>query len=306
MDLRSLSFGVEVERIGLRRGAVANAIQVVVGGSVRYARTPAAYDPWHITDADNRLWQVVSDSSLTGATPDRRAEVISPVLAYPDLSSLQEVVRAVRRAGARVDDHCGVHVHIGAGDLDGRQLGNLARMVYKQEELIQQALGIHGDRLRRYARPIDPDFIARLEREHPRTREELGRIWYQGAPQQSYRYHSSRYHGVNLHSVWYRGTVEFRWAQGTLHAGKIRAYVQFALALVGRAATQRAVSSRRRTYDETSARYDFRVFLLRLGMIGEEFSTARRHLLALLPGDSAFKHGRPKGKPRPPKEEDNS
>jgi hypothetical protein len=44
------------------------------------------------------------------------------------------------------------------------------------------------------------------------------------------------------------------------------------------------------------------VFLLRLGLIGDEFKTARKHLLAPLPGDSAFKRGRPA--PVPPKKDD--
>lgn len=59
-----------------------------------------------------------------------------------------------------------------------------------------------------------------------------------------------------------------------------------------------AGSSRKRSLDPQSARYDFRVFLLQLGLIGDEFKTARKHLLAALPGDSAFKRGRPKPKPK--------
>jgi hypothetical protein len=69
--------------------------------------------------------------------------------------------------------------------------------------------------------------------------------------------------------------------------------VQLVLAVAARALTGRAASSRRRSLDAQSARYDSRVFLLRLGMIGDEFKTARKHLLAPLPGDSAFKRGRP-------------
>ena len=48
----------------------------------------------------------------------------------------------------------------------------------------------------------------------------------------------------------------------------------------------RAASSRKRRFAPTSGRHDFRVFLLHLGIIGDEFKTARRHLLAALPGDS--------------------
>jgi len=57
-----------------------------------------------------------------------------------------------------------------------------------------------------------------------------------------------------------------------------------------------SLSSRKQSFDPRSARYDFRVFLLHLWLIGDEFKTARKHLLAALPGDSAFKRGRPKPK----------
>jgi len=36
------------------------------------------------------------------------------------------------------------------------------------------------------------------------------------------------------------------------------------------------------------------LFLLHLGLIGDEFKTARKHLLNAMPGDAAWKNGRPK------------
>jgi hypothetical protein len=95
-----------------------------------------------------------------------------------DLEQLQEVVRAIRRAGGKINKQCGIHIHIDAEPFDGRKLGNLVKVVYKQE------------------------------------------------PQ--------------------------------------------------------------------SAKYNFRVFLLHLGLIGDEFKTARLHLMKNMPGDAAFKKGRPK------------
>ncbi len=91
-----------------------------------------------------------------------------------------------------------------------------------------------------------------------------------------------------------RSTVEFRFFESTLHAGKVKAAVQFCLALCARALTSHGASARQRTYDPVSAKYDLRVFLISaLKMNGDEFKTARKHLLARMPGDSAFKHGRP-------------
>ena len=53
---------------------------------------------------------------------------------------------------------------------------------------------------------------------------------------------------------------------------------------------QRGARSELRSYDEGSSRFDFRVFLLHLGMIGPEYATARHHLLANLRGSAAWRH----------------
>ena len=77
----------------------------------------------------------------------------------------------------------------------------------------------------------------------------------------------------------------------TTHAGKIKAYIQLCLAISHQALTQSCASARKTT--TTNPKYTFRTWLLRLGLIGNEFETARLHLLANLDGDTAFRHGRP-------------
>ena len=294
MDMRQQKFGIEIETVQRTREQVAQAIHSVVGGEVRHVGYPAALDPWEITDPRGRVWNVVADASLTSAPPNLRAEIVSPILRYEDMNELQEVVRAVRRAGAKVDAKCGLHCHVDAAPFDGRTLGNLAKIVYKQEALILYALGVSPDRLARYTRPVSEDLIRRIEQQKPRTKDEFNRIWYgyhNGAPQ---HYDSTRYHGVNLHNVWFRGTVEYRWFEATLHAGKVKAFAQLCLAVTAKALSTRSACSHKRTFDPQSAKYDMRVFLISsLKMIGEEFKTARQHLLERMPGDAAFKRGRP-------------
>ena len=51
-------------------------------------------------------------------------------------------------------------------------------------------------------------------------------------------------------------------------------------------------SSARKT-ETTNEKYTFRTWLLRMGMIGDEFDTARKFLLENLNGDIAFRNGRP-------------
>lgn len=288
MDMRAIRFGIEIETIKRTREQTAAAIHSVVGGTIRHVGYPASYDPWEVEDMRGRKWKVVADASLSSVPKHLQAEIVSPVLTYDDIPQLQEVIRAARRAGCKVDSRCGIHIHVDGAVFDTKKLLNLAKTFYKQEELILHALGIHADR-QRYCRRLSDDFIRRIEQRRPRTLRDLNRAWYGRENTAPQHYDSSRYATLNLHNLWYRNTVEMRAANSTLHAGKVKAYIQFVLALAANAITARAASSRKREFNPESAKYDLRVLLLRLGMIGDEFKTARMHLMANMPGDAAFK-----------------
>lgn len=100
-------------------------------------------------------------------------------------------------------------------------------------------------------------------------------------------YDNSRYHALNLHSVFSKGTIEFRLFNSTLHAGEVKSYIQLCLAISHQALVQRG-ASRAKTHPENE-KYTFRTWLLRLGMIGDEFKTARQHLLKNLEGNIAWR-----------------
>ena len=299
--MNTLRFGIEIETIGQTREVVARAIQSVVGGEVRHVGTPFCYDPWKVIDRRGRSWQVMADASLD-ARKDYQAEIVSPILHYEDIAELQEIVRAVRAAGARSHESAGIHLHVDAARFDARAVTNLVKIFHKQESLIQHALGVSPNRLNTYCKSIDPNFLERLERIRPQTMEELNRAWYGLYCPHPQRYDRTRYHGLNLNPIWGIGTIEFRLFNSTLHAGKIKAYIQFVLALSAKALKAKSASSKRREFNPATARYDFRVFLLALGLVGDEFKTARLHLLSLLEGSAAWKHGRPERRNDQPSE----
>ena len=290
--MNTLRFGIEIETIGQTREVVARAIQSVVGGEVRHVGTPFCYDPWKVIDRRGRTWQVMADASLS-ASKNYQAEIVSPILHYEDIAELQEIVRAVRAAGGRTDSSCGIHAHVDGARFDARSVTNLVKIFYKQEALIERALGICPNRLSTFCKSIDPRFLERLEKDRPRTMEELNRAWYGYYCSQPQHYDRSRYRALNIHSLFFRGTIEYRCFNGTLHAGKIKAYIQFVLALSAKALKAKSANSKRREFNPATAKYDFRTFLLSLGLIGDEFKTARFHLLSLLEGSAAWKHGRP-------------
>ena len=92
---------------------------------------------------------------------------------------------------------------------------------------------------------------------------------------------------LNLHSVFSKGTVEFRLFNSTLHAGKVKAYIQLCLAISHQALVQKCATQRRTK--SPNEKYTFRTWLLRLGLIGDEFKTARQHLLQNLDGNIAWR-----------------
>ena len=92
---------------------------------------------------------------------------------------------------------------------------------------------------------------------------------------------------LNLHSVFSKGTVEFRLFNSTLHAGKVKAYIQLCLAISHQALVQKCATQHRT--QSPNEKYTFRTWLLRLGLIGDEFKTARQHLLQNLDGNIAWR-----------------
>ena len=293
--MKTLRFGIEIETVGLSRTKLAEAIHSVVGGTVSND-----YRDVRITTARGRTWKVVPDGSLSGG--ENSGEIVSPVLGYDDIDELQNVVRAVRTAGAKADPSTGIHIHIDGSRFDAKSVTNLVKLVHKQERLLEHALGVSETRLSRYCRPIDASFIQRLEARRPKTMQEVSDAWYGYRNTSPQRYDQTRYHGLNLNSLFFRGTIEFRYFNGTLHAGEVKAYLQLVLAMAAKALTSKAASSRRRAFNPATAKYDFRVFLLGLGLIGDEFKTARLHLTKRLAGSAAWKgerRDRPAPQPQP-------
>ncbi len=182
-------------------------------------------------------------------------------------------------------------MHIDAAPHTARSIKNISNIMASKEDLLFKALGVDGRR-EHYCQKMDNRFVHRINARSINSKDDIMKIWYNGETYRSGRhYDESRYHALNLHSIWQKGTIEFRMFNGTTHAGKIKAYIQLCLAISHQAMTQSCASSKKTV--TSNERFTFRTWLLRLGLIGDEFKTARTHLLANLDGDTAFRHGRP-------------
>ena len=303
-EMKKQTIGVEVEMNNIDRSRAAK-VAAEFFGTGRYENTAHrnGYSTWSAWDAQGREWKFQKDVSIAG--PDeQKCELVTPILTYGDIETLQELCRQLRHAGAKSDASrgCGVHIHIGAQGHTPQSLRNLANIMASHESLIAEALKLDRSRMSRYCRTVDPNFLAKVNSRKPKTMAQLADIWYtsHGASYgRNQHYNDSRYHMLNLHATFTKGTVEFRLFQfdestaerrGGIHAGQLKSYIQLCLALSQMAKDVRTASPK--PQQSENPKYAMRTWLLRLGFIGEEFATARDFLTRNLSGDTAFRHGR--------------
>lgn len=292
MDMREQKFGIEIELTGITRQKAAEVIGKYLGQPSHY--DGGYYEEYSVRDEQGRKWKVMYDSSIVAekkggeyASDEYKVEFVSPICEYSDIPKIQEIIRQLRHAGAVAGKNCGIHVHVNAAPHNAKTLRNITNIMYSKEDLIYKALNVDVRREYRYCKKVEEDFLQELNRKKPKTLGEVSSIWYKGGDGSGRHYHESRYHCLNLHSVFQKGTIEFRLFNSTTHAGKIKTYIQFCLAVSAQALNQ-AGASRIKT-ESANEKYTFRTWLLRLGMIGDEFKTARKFLLENLEGGIAWK-----------------
>ncbi len=298
--MKNQTIGAEIEMTGITKAEAAEVAVNFLGG--RITREYDGYDTYNIIAPDRRVWKIMNDASINTMkntkgklkainNKDYSVELVTPILRYEDIEILQELIRRLRKAGAVSDSQleCGIHIHIGAKNHTPNTLKNLVNLMAAKEDLIYKSLEIDPARVR-WCKKVNEDLIQAINKKKPKTLEQLADLWYSGYgfENRERHYHTSRYHGLNLHSTFTKGTIEFRLFNGTLHAGKIRSYIVFCLAISHQALTQKSASARRTHTD--NEKYTFRCWLLRLGLIGEEFKNCRMHLMKALDGNSAWRN----------------
>ena len=303
-EMKKQTIGVEVEMNNISRKEAA-MLAATFFGTGRYEDTARrnGYYTWSAWDAQGREWKFQRDVSIAGPD-DEKCEMVTPILTWDDIETLQELCRQLRHKGAKSDATrgCGVHIHIGANGHTPQTLRNLANIMASHEDLLTKALKLDIARVSRYCRSVNRVFLSRVNQRKPKTMSELADIWY-NTQNASYgrdqHYNESRYHMLNLHATFTKGTVEFRLFQfdaptaerkGGIHAGQLKSYIQLCLALSQMAKSVRTASAK--PQQRENPKYAMRTWLLRLGFIGDEFKTARELFTNRLEGDAAFRNGR--------------
>lgn len=299
LDFRDQKFGCEIEMTGITRQQAAEAVAALFGTTACPLRSYSDYGAWAVEDSAGKSWRFVYDGSIEtfkhisrrqepAHDPHYAVELNSPILTYDEMGKLQEVVRALRHAGAVVNGSCGLHVHVDAANHTPRSLRNLLSIMYSKEALLFAALGASPARIEDYCQ-LSRENVVKVIRNMPAnlTMEQLRRAWYEGQDGARNQRHWTRYYALNLHAVFSHGTVEWRCFESTLHAGEVRADITLALAMSAQAINLKKTVARKTPVGDNPA-FTFRTFLLRLELIGPEYKNVRMHLLKRLPGDPAW------------------
>lgn len=235
-------FGLEVE-FG---GSMPAAITAMNRAGLSSATREHSYVGNSMTD-----WVVKRDGSVYSG-----GELVSPPLDFDDPAQRGQVhtaINALRDSGARTAEEAGIHVHVDASDLTPAQIAAVVRCYTKFEDVIYRIATSGWREIRSgassYARPMPIDRVNKIAK--AKTLEQLGAAWYgcssgEVAYQARQHGHQSRYYGINLHSYFYRKTIEFRVFNSSLNPERVQAYIAMCVALVedARRGKSRSVTKR--------------------------------------------------------------
>ena len=295
--LKNQLFGVEVEMTGITREKAARLVAGVLGTTPSHPESNC-YHTRTIADQAARKWKIMRDSSITPIRNDDtsepldeyRVEFVTPPLNYSDIELLQNIIRKLRENGAKAHSSCGIHIHVDGANHTAVSLRRLVNFMTARQDLIYEALQI-GDRESSWCHKLNKTLLDAMKKDKNLTKEKAEEIWYSRANDgycggiDHQHYNSTRYHGVNLHSFFTKGTVEFRLFNSTLHAGKIKAYIQFCLAVSAWVITsqEKIVFRSMEGYSpEQKVTIMRNILTHRLGLYGDEFKTCRLHLMTPL------------------------
>ncbi|MBR0341626.1 MAG: amidoligase family protein [Oscillospiraceae bacterium] len=283
--LKEFKFGVEIEFTGISRDSAARTVARVLGTSKEYVG--GALHTHEMLDRMLRKWKIVRDSSVyprnskgTSFNPENyKCELVTPVLNYDeDMPVLKEIIIALKKRGAVVNNSCGIHIHVDVS-FNAYQLRNLANIIASKERLLKKAVKTSFIR-EEYCEDSDMDFVKKINTKKKLEMFDIRRAWYNDCLGRILsHYDRSRYVTLNLHSYFRGKGVEFRCFNSTLDVEVLKTYILLSLAICNQSAKQNRASYKPSTSNDRVALNNW---MNQMGLNGEEFHRERTRLLTVL------------------------
>ena len=191
-------------------------------------------------------WKIVRDASVHGERGFRgHNELVSPILyGQKGKKQLEIVLIVLNELGCKVNKTCGIHIHHDVTDTMVKNkksvttfLNNLIKFVVKFEHIIyrlvspsrltgrfSQPARLHFGQMRTSVNrdSVLKDITKRIFKGIKKDVDSKYDNYGTSFPSRAYpRSQRTRFCGLNLQNIWTRGSVEFRYMQGSLNFDKI-------------------------------------------------------------------------------------
>lgn len=276
-------FGIELEFTGIARGSAAYVIAKQLGTEKKYVG--GGYHKHIAKDSAGRIWTVMRDASISPVPENSnkpkdyyRCELVTPICTAEDIPTISKIINALKQRGAKVNASCGLHIHVDVKDMNERHIINLVNLMACKEELLFKALNVLRKRRNKWCKGVDNRFLSEINSSRIISINDLKQKWYGAHIYDSYlHYHDSRYHALNLHSLWQDKGVEFRMFNSTVDDKEVKAYIYLVLAMCQHATMlKRAAYTNRSKADEKT---QFRAWLHQIGLTGKKYKGVRKQLM---------------------------
>ena len=207
------TFGVEIECIGITAAAACEAI--------RAAGLPCEIEGYNHNTRNH--WKIVTDASVRDNHGNAGIEVVSPILCgTAGMTALKRVADALNVAGATANKTCGLHVHVGASDLNIDEIKMIVKRYAEHESVIDSFMPV--------SRRLDNNTYLKGMGYWMRNYSTALAACTNTAAMSARNW--DRYFKVNLAAYVRQNTIEFRQHSGTVSSTKIENWVLFVLNFV--------------------------------------------------------------------------
>ena len=174
-------------------------------------------------------WKDTYDASIEDEAG--REFIMEPEFGDDALKKISSFCDWLRDEDFYVDNSCGLHVHTDAFYLGVEQLKGILLVSRALEPFIYKMIPKRRAESR-YSKPMD-EIDSKIILEVKNARDFCD-LWYETmnyTKATTEKYNESRYRGLNLHSRFFHGTIEYRYHHGTISDYYINNWVLFCLAI---------------------------------------------------------------------------
>ena len=182
--------------------------------------------PYQDTMRSPANWGTTHDGSINADEDYEGIELVgTPASGDILYDMISDVGSWAEEHSAFVNKSCGLHAHFDSTNLSAREVAHIA-IVYNKFEVYLKSMMPKSRQDSRWCRdfPIkDVDSLREVERE-----EDLIELYYEAmdCEPSTEKYNDARYCGLNIHSRYFHGSLEFRLHSGTLNPKKIRNWIR--------------------------------------------------------------------------------